>query len=251
MPMLDQHTRSQIADLSEACGRYWELRGIAQNSRKEMQLELEHHFIQAAMDGKSPETVVGSNPAAFAEAWAREMRPHIVRASTLLLPGLANALSVVSITAFVQHLLISGSLFTFNLFEAYLLIGYGLGVLLLPLEGFLAVHIKTRTRRDVLLATVLVLSALVARSAGMRINWSMVLFSWGWLLMFLLAALAGALSCLECWRRASQEPTSSGRWVKLGRSVLTLATNVVVIDLFLGVGSLAVFHACALTGRMF
>ncbi|GHO97179.1 hypothetical protein KSF_072270 [Reticulibacter mediterranei] len=55
MLILDQQTRNQISDLSEACGRYWELRGIAQSYRNEMQLELEHHFIQAAMDGKSPE----------------------------------------------------------------------------------------------------------------------------------------------------------------------------------------------------
>ena len=251
MQMLDQQTRNQISDLSEACGRYWELRGIAQNYKNEMQLELEHHFIQAAMDGKSPETVVGSNPAAFAEAWAREMRPRILRASALILPGLATALSVVSTTALVQHLLASTSFFIFNLFTAYLLASCGLGALLLPLEGFLAVHIRTRTRRDVLLAAVLVLSALVARSVGMRINWSMALFSWSWPLTFLLAALAVALSCVVCWWRASQEPTSSGRWAKLGRSLLTLASNVVVFDLFLGVSSVAICSACALTGRVF
>ena len=94
MPILDQQTHSQISDLSEACGRYWELRGIAKHSRKEMQLELEHHFIQAAMDGKPPETVVGRHPVAFAEAWAREMRPHVLRTGALLLPGLFYALSV-------------------------------------------------------------------------------------------------------------------------------------------------------------
>ncbi|MBO0794749.1 MAG: hypothetical protein J2P36_27875, partial [Ktedonobacteraceae bacterium] len=160
------------------------------------------------------------------------------------------ALSVVSTTALVQHLLASTS-FIFPLFTAYLLVSCGLGALLLPLEGFLAVHIRTRSRRNVLLAAVLVLSALVARSAGMRINWSMALFSWGWPLTFLLAALAVALSCVECWRRASQEPTSSGRWMKLGRSLLTLASNVVVFDLFLGVSSVVVFNACALTGRVF
>jgi hypothetical protein len=216
-----------------------------------MQLELEHHFIQAAMDGKSPEAVVGSNPAAFAEAWAREMHPRILRASALILPGLTNSLSVVSTTALVQHLLTSTSFFIFTLFTAYLLFSYGLGALLLPLEGFLAVHIRTRTKRDVLLAAVFVLIALVARSAGMRINWSMALFSWGWPLTFLLTALAVVLSCAECWWRASQEPTTRGRWAKLRRSLLTLASNVVVLDLFLGVSSVAVFHACALTGRMF
>jgi hypothetical protein len=252
MSILDQHTRSQIFDLSEACGRYWELRGIAKENWKEMQLELEQHLLQAALDGKSPETVVGPNPAAFAEAWAREMHPHALRGGALLLPGLVYALSVVSTTALVQQLLFHASSFTFTLFAAYLLGGFGITVLLLPLAGFLAVRISTRTGRSVLMGTVLVLGALVARSAGVRVNWSRTLLSWSWPLTFLLVALAAGLACLEVWRRGAElEQTSSGRRVKLGRPLMTLAGNVVLFDLFLGVSSVIVFNVCALAGRVF
>jgi hypothetical protein len=36
MTIVDQQTQQQIADLVHACGGYWELRGIAQEKRKEM-----------------------------------------------------------------------------------------------------------------------------------------------------------------------------------------------------------------------
>src|SRR5215472_9895162 len=178
MLILDQQIRSQISDLSKACGRYWELRGIAQKHRNEMQLELEHHLLQAAMDGKSPETVVGPHPAAFAEAWARELHPHALQGGTLLLPGLVYALSVISTTALVEPLLAHTSSFTLTLFTAFVLGGCGVAALLLPLAGFLAVRIRTRAERSMLLAAVFVLGALVARLAGMRVNWSMTLLSW-------------------------------------------------------------------------
>ncbi len=249
MLILDQPTRSQISDLSEACGRYWELRGIAKAHRNEMQLELEHHLLQAAMDGKSPETVVGSNPAAFAEAWAREMHPHALRGGILLLPGLVYALSVISTTALVEPLVAHTSSFTLTLFTAFVLGGSGMAALLLPLAGFLAVRMRNRTMRSVLLAAVFVLGALVARLVGMRVSWSTPLLSWTWPLTFLLAALAVGLASLECWRRASHERMSSGRWEKLWYPLLTLISNIILFDLFLGVSSVVVFNVCALAGR--
>lgn len=251
MSILDQPIHSQISDLSEACERYWELRGIAREHRKAMQLELEQHLLQAAMDGKSPETVVGPHPATFAEAWAREMRPRALRGSAVILPGLAYALSVVSTTALAESLLAHTSSFTLTLFAAYMLIGSGITALVLPLAGFLAVRIRTRTGRSVLLATVLILGALTARSAGVRINWSMALLSWNWPLTFLLAVLAIGLAGLEIGRRTWQERRASGHQVKLGRSVLRLAGNVVLFDLFLAISSVAVFNACTLAGRVF
>lgn len=251
MSILDQPTHSQISDLSEACGRYWELRGIAQGYREAMQLELEQHLLQAAMDGKSPETVVGSHPVVFAEAWAREMRPHVLRGSALILPGLAYALSVVSTTALVESLLAHTASFTLTLFAVFVLIGGGIAALVFPLAGFLAVRIRTRTGRSVLLVAVLVLGALVARLAGIRINWNMALFSWNWPLTFLLVVLAIGLACLEIWRRTWQERTASGRQVRLGHSVLMLAGNIVLFDLFLGVSSVVVFNMCALACRVF
>lgn len=250
MPILDQHTRCQISDLSEACMRYWELRGIAQMNRKEMQMELEQHFLQAALDGKAPQTVVGSNPVAFAEAWAREMRPRVLRGGVSLLPGLVYALSGISTTALFQQLLAHTPSFTFTLFTVYLLISSGIAALLLPLEGFLAVRLSIRTERTVLLIAALVLVALVLREAGMRINWSMEVLSWGWPLTFLLVALATASACLEAWRTA-QEQTSTGHRVKFGSSVMTLAGRVILFDLFLGLSSIVAFNICVLAGRVF
>lgn len=249
MLIFDQPTRSQISDLSEAYGRYWELRGIVKAHRNEMQLELEHHLFQAAMDGKSLETVVGPNPAAFAEAWAREMHPHALRGGALFLPGLVYTLSVISTTALVEPLLAHTSSFTLTLFTAFMLGGWGVTALLLPLAGFLAVRMRTRTTRSMLLTTVFVLGALVARLAGMRVNWSMTLLSWNWPLTFGLAALAVGLASLECWRRASHECTPSDRRGKLWRSVLTLTGNIVLFDLFLGASSVVVFNVCALACR--
>ncbi|HLZ58591.1 MAG TPA: hypothetical protein VKR06_16760 [Ktedonosporobacter sp.] len=248
MIILDQSTRSQISDLSEACGRYWELRGIAQEHRDEMQLELEHHLLQAAMDAKSPETVVGPNPTAFAEAWAKEMHPHALRAGALLLPGLIYALSGISTTAIVELLLAHTSSFSLTLFTAFMLGGWGVMALLLPLAGFLAVRMRTRSKRSMLLAAVFILGALVARLSGMRVNWNMTLLSWSWPLTLGLAVLTVGLACLECWRRASHERTFSDRLGKLWRSVLTLTGDVVLFDLLVGMSSVVVFNACALAG---
>ncbi|QBD76328.1 hypothetical protein EPA93_10040 [Ktedonosporobacter rubrisoli] len=250
MSILDQPIRSQICDLSEACGRYWELRGIAQEHRNEMKLELEQHLLQAAMDGKAPETVVSFHPAAFAEAWAREMHPHAWRAGELLLSGLVYALSVISTIALAEPFLAHRASFTLTLFTAFVLGGFGAATLLLPLAGFLALRIRRRTERSMLLAAVFVLGALVARLGGMRVNWSMPLLSWNWQLTILLATLTIGLASLECWRRASHEPLSSGRLGMLWRSLLLLAGNVVMFDLLLGMSSVVVFNVCMLTGRM-
>lgn len=43
MTMVDQQTQQQIADLVNACGGYWELRGIPEPRRKEIRLELKQH----------------------------------------------------------------------------------------------------------------------------------------------------------------------------------------------------------------
>ncbi len=125
MKRADQHIQQQIVDLIEACAGYWELRGIAREHITQMQLELEQHLQQAVSDGKSLEAVVGPNPAAFAEAWAREMRPRVFRSGARVLRGLVYALSVVSTSALLSQLLAHSPAFTFTLFAAYLLIGAG------------------------------------------------------------------------------------------------------------------------------
>lgn len=251
MSILDRSIQCQISDLSEACEKYWELRGVAQNDRREMQRELEQHFIQAALDGKSLDVVVGRNPAAFAHAWAREMHPRILRGGEAILPGLIYALSVVSTTALFQLVITHTSSFTLTLFMAYVLVGSGLLALLVPLGGFLAPRIKTRKERAILFCIVMSLVGLALRGVGLRVNWRMALLSWNWPLTLLLLALAVGLTCLEVWRRGSQKRTSSPGCVKRGHAMLMLAGNVILFDLFLGVSSMLVLNSCVLVGRVF
>src|SRR6516225_9590946 len=118
MHRADQHIQQQIADLVEACTGYWELRGIARESSHEMQLELEQHLQQAVSDGKSLQAVLGPNPLAFAEAWAREMRPRAFRGGAMVLRVLVYALSVVSTSALLSQLLAHAPVFRFTLFAA-------------------------------------------------------------------------------------------------------------------------------------
>ena len=54
MNIVDQQTQQQISDLVNACGGYWELRGITQERRTEMRLELEQHLEQAVFAGIGP-----------------------------------------------------------------------------------------------------------------------------------------------------------------------------------------------------
>ena len=250
MNKADQHTPQQISDLVEACASYWELRGIARVSSNEMRLELEQHLQQATRDGKSLEAVVGSNPPAFAEAWAREMHPRFWRGGAVVLPALVYALSVVSTTALIQQLFARAPSFRFTLFTAYLLISSGLFALLIPLGGFLAPRIRTRQGRVALLFAVVVLAVLVLHAAGMRVNWSMALLSWSWPLTLVLFALAAFLYSLEYWRTANREQTSFARRMPLLRSVMTFVGSVAVFDVLLFVGSVAVFNFCILAGRL-
>jgi hypothetical protein len=137
-----------------------------------------------------------------------------------------------------------------TLFSAFALGSYGVAELLLPLAGFLAVRMRTRAARSMLLAAVFVLSALAARLVGLRVNWSTPLLSWNWPLTFLLVTLAVGLASLECRRRAAHERLFSGQWGKLWLSLLPLASNVVLFDLFLGVSSVVVFNTCTLACRV-
>src|SRR5258708_26077402 len=189
MQRADQHTQQQIADLVAACAGYWELRGIAREHITEMQLELEQHLQQAVSDGKSLEAVLGPNPAAFAEAWAREMHPRFWRGGARVLRGLVHALSVVSTTALISQLLAHSPSFTFTIFAAYLLTGSGLLALLLQLGGFLSPLIGTRQGREALMLAAVVLAKLVLRLARVKDDWSLALLSWSWPMTIFLLAL--------------------------------------------------------------
>ncbi len=251
MHRADQHTQQQIADLVEACAGYWELRGIARESSHEMQLELEQHLQQAVTDGKSLEAVLGPNALAFADAWAREMRPRFWRGGAVVLRGLVYALSVVSTSALLSQLLAHAPAFTFTLFAAYLLIGSGLLALLLQLGGFLAPRLSTRAGREALLLAGVVLAVLVLRLAGMKVNWSMALFSWSWPMTIVLLALAVFLFSLDCWRSSHREhiSTASESWPTL-RAVTTFVASVGVFDVIMFFSSVAVVDFCRLALRL-
>ena len=244
MQQVDQHTQQQIADLVEACAGYWELRGIACASNTEMQLELEQHLQQAVSDGKSLEAVLGPNPLAFAEAWAREMRPRFWRGGAIILPGLAYALSIVSTTALISQLLAHAPSFTFTVFAAYLLTGSGLLALLIPLGGFLSPRIRTRAGREALLLAGVVLAVLVLRLAGMKVNWSLALLSWSWPMTVLLLILAAFLFSLNRWRPSHREHPSSVRRVPM------FVASVAVFDVMLFVASVAIVDFCRLALRL-
>jgi hypothetical protein len=251
MKRADQHPQQQIADLVEACAGYWLLRGITREQINEMQLELEQHLRQAIHDGKSLEAVVGPNPAAFAEAWAREMRPRFWRGGAVVLRGLVYALSIVGTTALLSQLLAHSQAFTFTLFAAYLLVGSGLLALLLQLGGFLAPRISTRAGREALMLACVVLAVLLLRLAGLTVNWSMTLLSWSWPVTIVLLALAVGLFSLDCWRTFSTERISrASTGFPALYAVTTFVASVGVFDLLLFVGSVAVVDFCRLALRL-
>ncbi|TMD62301.1 MAG: hypothetical protein E6I97_26840 [Chloroflexi bacterium] len=251
MHRAEQHTQQRIADLVDACAGYWELRGIAREHITEMQLELEQHLQQAVSDGKSLEAVLGPNPAAFAEAWAREMHPHFWRGGAVVLHALVYALSVVSTSALLSQLLAHAPAFTFTLFAAYLLTGSGLLALLLQLGGFLSPRISTRAGREALMLTGVVLAVLALRLAGLTVNWSMALLSWSWPMTIVLLVLAAFLFSLDYWLSSNSEPpsTASANWPAL-RAVTMFVASVGVFDVMMFVGSVAVFDFCQLALRL-
>lgn len=251
MTYLDQHTQDQIADLVEACARYWELRGVALERCHEMRLELEEHFVQAALDGKALEAVIGPNPPAFAEAWAREMRPQMIRGGRVIILSLVYAFSIVGTSALAQQWFTHTPSFSLTMLTVYLLVSCGLLALLMPLEGFLASRIRTRQGRGMLLMTVVLLVTLVFREAGLRVNWSMALLNWSWPVTMLLLALAVILFSLQIWWATRQRPiVIEAVGAPLMRSILLFVARVAAFDVLLFIASIAVFHVCFLAGRL-
>lgn len=62
--------RTAIAQVTAACERYWRAAGIRRSTASDMRAELEQHLIDASLDGRSPDSVVGDDTAAFAMEWA-------------------------------------------------------------------------------------------------------------------------------------------------------------------------------------
>jgi hypothetical protein len=251
MDRADQQTQRQIADLVRACVGYWELRGVAREHLSEMQLELEQHLQQAVSDGKPLEAVLGPHPAVFAEAWAREMRPRVLRGVARALRGLVYALGVVSSSALLSRLLAHAPAFPFTLFTAYLLIGSGLLALLFQFGGFLAPRISARGGREALLLAGVVLAVLLLRLAGVTVNWSTALLSWSWPVTIVLLVLAAVLFSLDSWhtfRRTRASLAFPGFPVL--RAVTMFVASVGVFDLLLFAGSAAVADFCRLALRL-
>lgn len=57
-----------------ACVFHWRMRDVPDARIEEMQEELETHLQEAVRDGRSVESVVGKDPVAFAEEWAKEAK---------------------------------------------------------------------------------------------------------------------------------------------------------------------------------
>ncbi len=62
--------RMAIDTVAADCERYWRAAGIKRRVAAEMRAELEQHLIEAGADGRTPESVVGTDTATFAIEWA-------------------------------------------------------------------------------------------------------------------------------------------------------------------------------------
>ena len=67
--------RAGIEAVVADCERYWRAAGIQRTVARDMRQELEQHLVEATGDGRTPETVVGPDVAAFARDWAAAQRP--------------------------------------------------------------------------------------------------------------------------------------------------------------------------------
>jgi membrane protein implicated in regulation of membrane protease activity len=66
--------RAEITRIVADCVRYWRETRVPRRAIEDMRLELEQHLIEADGEGRSPERVVGTDLAEFAESWASEYR---------------------------------------------------------------------------------------------------------------------------------------------------------------------------------
>ncbi len=66
--------RTRVYQIVADCERYWKETKVPRGRVREMAAELQSHLFEAQAEGKTPETVVGPDLAAFAEAWASEYR---------------------------------------------------------------------------------------------------------------------------------------------------------------------------------
>ena len=207
MTIADQHTQQQIADLVNACASYWELRGITRERRDEMRLELEQHLQQAVHDGRSLQDVVGANPAALAEAWARET-PHRlpvgmpIVARWVLYRWLAPLLAFLGLVALFSHLYFRSPTFAFTTTHALVVAFFAVFGVLEAAAGFLAPRIRTREQRQMLMFAIYAVISLVILAvlsvAGVPLKTT--LFRWDWPVTVLVMLGAAGLFWLSAMR---------------------------------------------------
>ncbi|HEX9644301.1 MAG TPA: NfeD family protein [Acidimicrobiia bacterium] len=66
--------RMGVYEIVADCERYWRQTKVPRATVREMAGELQAHLVDAQAEGKTPEAVVGTDLAEFAEAWASEYR---------------------------------------------------------------------------------------------------------------------------------------------------------------------------------
>ena len=62
--------RAAIDAVVADCERYWRAAGLRRKVVADMRSQLEHHLVEASLEGRSPESVVGPDTASFAMEWA-------------------------------------------------------------------------------------------------------------------------------------------------------------------------------------
>ena len=62
--------RVAVDVIAADCERYWRAAGIKRRVAAEMRAELEQHLVEASADGRTPESVVGTDTSSFAIEWA-------------------------------------------------------------------------------------------------------------------------------------------------------------------------------------
>ncbi len=204
MTFVDPHMQQRITDLVATCANYWELRGIAPERRREMRLELEQHLEQAVADGTSLEGVVGPNPLAFAETWAREL-PHRASGGVgivlrwVAFRWVAYVLAFLGLVALVDHVLFRAPTFSFTVTHVVIVAFFAVLGLLNAGDGFLALRIRTRERRQELIVTLYALISVLLlvslRLAG--VPFQTTLFRWAWPITVLMLSGAAGLFWLK------------------------------------------------------
>jgi membrane protein implicated in regulation of membrane protease activity len=70
---------ARVETVVRDCVRYWTETGVPRPAVAEMEVELTEHLRTAVDEGRSPDDVIGSDVAAFAEHWAVEHRATTLR----------------------------------------------------------------------------------------------------------------------------------------------------------------------------